>query len=306
MASHAATLAGTRGTARDVAQQWQQQRRLDEAELMLKVAATLGGFGAWSIDLATSRLTWTDERHGVQEAPASHQSDCEHILGLYAPESRERLRAAYTACVNSGTPFDLEVQALDRRRRKVWVRVIGAAVRGLGREIVSVAGAYQDIHASKTAAEDDRRRAQRMRTTLDSLTDGFITMDRQWRFTYVNPAAEQALGTRASQLQGRTMWDAFPEVRGSLFEENYRQAMDQGVVRRFDAPYPPLRMWFRVSAFPSEEGIAVSFADVTAARQAHEQLLRLNEELEERVRERTGQLKATNDELAAFTLAVAH
>ncbi|MGV3571073.1 MAG: sensor histidine kinase [Ramlibacter sp.] len=299
--------AGYRGTARDITRQWLQQRRLDEAEVMLKVAATLGRFGAWSVDLATSRLTWTDRAKGIQQVPASHESECgKHILALYAPEDRERLLQAYVRCIGNGTPFDLELQALDRRRQRVWVRVIGAAVRGPANEIVGVQGAFQDIHAAKAAAEADRQRAQRMLTTLDSLTDGFITLDRSWRITYVNPAAEAGVDRCAAELVGLDFWDAFPAARDSVFEENYRAAMAQGVMRRFDAPYPPLGRWFRVSAFPSEQGIALSFTDITAAHEAHEQLLHMNAELERRVQERTEELRQTNDELAAFTLAVAH
>ena len=72
------------------------------------------------------------------------------------------------------------------------------------------------------------------------------------------------------------------------------------------AYYAPLEAWFRVSAFPSGQGIAISFTDVTAATNARRLLQRQNEELELRVRERTEALQRINEELATFTLAVAH
>lgn len=299
--------AGYQGSARDVTPQWLQQRKLNEAEMMLKIAPTLSGFGAWSVDLATSRLSSTNKALSLHQAPVSHQGAMgRHILSLYAPQDRERLLQAYVACVASGTPFDLQVRALNRRRQELWVRVIGAAVRNPAGEVVGVQGAWLDIDASKTTAKAHREHAHRMRTMLDSLTDGFMTLDRQWRLTYVNAAAEQYLDKPAGELVGRELWEVFPEARGTVFEDTYRQAMGQGVTRRFDAPYPPLGMWFRVSAFPSEHGIAVSFTDVTAAHEAHARLLQLNEELERRVRERTEELRRTNDELASFTQAVAH
>lgn len=303
----AGAFTGYRGTTRDITQQWLQQRRLNEAEVMLKVAATLGGFGAWSVDLVTSRLTWTDKAQDLRHAPASHESEVgRHILGLYAPEDRDRLLHAYIACIASGTPFDLEVQAFDRGRQRRWVRVIGAAVRGPAQEIVGVQGAWQDIHAAKTAAEADRTRARRMRTTLDSLTDSFMTLDRQWRVTYANPTALATVGLEADHLIGQVFWSVFPQTQGSVFEAHYRQTMDHGLERRFEAFYAPMDRWFRIAAFPSEQGIALSFTDITAQHAAHERLLRLNEELEARVQERTEQLRRTNDELAGFTHALAH
>jgi signal transduction histidine kinase len=98
----------------------------------------------------------------------------------------------------------------------------------------------------------------------------------------------------------------FPAARNSAFEENYRIAMETGEVRRFDAYYAPLGIWLRASAFPSEQGVAMSLSDITAAVESRQQLEQLNAGLESRVRERTAELKRINDELAAFTLAVAH
>lgn len=298
---------GWRGTTRDITQQWRQQRRLQEAERLLQVAAKVARFGAWSFEVATRRLTWTQEPGLSQAGPGAQCTDApEHVLDTYAPADRQLLLAAYQACVREGTPFDLELQALTAHGRPKWVRVVGEAVRGAGGEVVRLEGAYQDIHKARLAAEELRAGEQRLRMTLDSLADGFLTLDRQWRITYMNPAAEAILALEAGALLGARLWEAFPETRDSVFGVHYRQAMDEGRVSRFEAFYPPLSMWFRVSAFPSRQGIAVSFTDITAAQLAREQLLQANAELEDRVRERTAELRQAHDELASFTEAVAH
>jgi signal transduction histidine kinase len=82
--------------------------------------------------------------------------------------------------------------------------------------------------------------------------------------------------------------------------------MERGETRRFEAWYEPLQVWLRVSAFPSEQGIGISFSDITAAVHARHQLQHQNEALEQRVRERTDALQRINEELASFSLAVAH
>lgn len=302
----AGNFAGYRGTTREVTQQWLQQCRLREAEAMLGVAAALARFGAWAMDVESGRLTWTREIAAIHDQRAEHcAASPDELLALYAPEHRGMLRQAYVACVRDGRPFDLEVQALTARGRRMWVRIIGTPVRGPGGEVTRVQGAYQDIHKAKAAAEDHRERAQRLRTTLDSLADGFLTVDRQWRITYANPAAESILAMRADALQHRILWEAFPGLDQTEFAGHYRAAMDEGRQTRCEAFYTPLAQWFRVSAFPSRQGIAISFTDITAAREMHQRLLQANAQLEQRAVERTGELRRTNEELASFTHAVA-
>jgi PAS domain S-box-containing protein len=298
---------GYRGTTRDVTQQWLQQRKLQETEAKLQVAAAVARFGAWSIDVATDRLSWTreasDHIHGGNGALPTGAED---RLQLYAPEHRGLLRDAYRACVRDGTPFDVEAQALTAHGRRKWVRIIGVPVRGADGQVVRVHGAFQDIHKAKVAAEERRRSEEHLRSTLDSLSDGFFTLCPDWRITYVNPAAQEILGMDAQQLLGQVFWDAFPGAEQSAFGRNYHEAMEARRVVRFEAHYPPLDMWFRVSAFPARQGLAISFTDITASRQAQEQLREANARLEQRVEERTEQLRRTNDELASFTVSVAH
>lgn len=300
------TFQGYRGVARDVTAHWKERVQLQDAQALLRVAAALGRFGAWSVDLRTGAAEWTEHARAIHQLPREHECEWPQVLQMYAPEYRAELAQAFQRCARDGTPYDLEVQALTAAQQRVWVRVIAVAVRDHDGAIVRVQGAYQDVHKSKVAAEEHRRLAQRLRLTLDSLTDGFGTVGRDWRISYVNPAALQIFGLARDQVVGRSLWELFPAAPGSEFGRNYKRAMEHGEERRFEACYEPLGRWFRVSAFPSEDGIAISFSDVTAAVMARQHLERVNEELEQRVRERTEQLARINEELSAFTMAVAH
>ncbi|HEV2798475.1 MAG TPA: GAF domain-containing SpoIIE family protein phosphatase, partial [Nocardioides sp.] len=68
-------------------------------------------------------------------------------------------------------------------------------------------------------------------------------------------------------------WAAFPDTVGSTFEVHYRQAMTTGHPVSFEAYYPPpLDGWYEVRAWPSPEGLAVYFVDISARREAQESL----------------------------------
>lgn len=145
----------------------------------------------------------------------------------------------------------------------------------------SVAGVLvigQETTSHLNSDAEARRLSQRLFTVLESITDAFFTLDPAWRFTFLNTEAERMLEQSRNNLLGRVLWDAFPEAVGSQFEGNYRRALSENIVVRFESYYPPLQRWFHVAAYPSDEGLAVYFHDVTD-RKDMEQRLRHKEQL---------------------------
>ncbi|WP_424018155.1 sensor histidine kinase [Halorientalis pallida] len=113
---------------------------------------------------------------------------------------------------------------------------------------------------------------------LDRMTDAFLGLDDEWRFTYLNEQGRrvvcEAIGEdlTVEELQGRTMWDTIPELAGTVFEERYREAMASQSPVSFEAEYEPLDAWFEINAYPSESGLSVYFRDVTERRQRRREL----------------------------------
>lgn len=113
---------------------------------------------------------------------------------------------------------------------------------------------------------------------LHSISDGFYALDPQWRFTFVNPAAERLLRRPAEEILGRSIWAAFPDIVGSTFDRRYRDAVASGHRVTFTEYYPPLDRWFDVRAHPSGSGLAIYFVDVTETVEASRALERRAEQ----------------------------
>ncbi|HSY36647.1 MAG TPA: PAS domain S-box protein [Acidobacteriaceae bacterium] len=134
----------------------------------------------------------------------------------------------------------------------------------------------------KLAAERERdAMAARLKNVLESTTDGLATLDKEWRYTYLNEQGARMVGRRPEDLVGRSLWEVFPEAVESEFGRQYRSAVETGKPRHFDAYYPePLNVWLECHCYPTEHGLSVYFRDVTEQKVTEKEL----REREERFR----------------------
>ena len=232
---------------------------------------------------------WASRR----ETPLSH-SFCQHVViheeplivedAREHPLVRDNLAIADLGVVAyAGIPLTTtdgrvlgSFCAIDTRPRK-WtedeiqaLRDLAGAVcteielRTAARDLVEGAEAALGRHE---ASEEARRRVTRI---LESITEAFFALDRDWRFTYLNGEAEKLLHRPREALLGKGIWEEFPEAVGSTFYEQYHRAARERRTVQFEEYYPPLEAWFEVRAFPSEEGLSVYFHDLTARKRLEE------------------------------------
>ncbi|MCZ2804457.1 SpoIIE family protein phosphatase [Modestobacter sp. VKM Ac-2983] len=111
------------------------------------------------------------------------------------------------------------------------------------------------------AAREIERRTSR---TVEAMPSGFVSLDTEWRFTLLNPAAEGLLGHSRDELLGRTIWEVFPDTVGTDYEAAYRTAVETREPQSFTAWYPaPLDGWYDVLCWPTADGVSLYFSDVT-------------------------------------------
>ncbi len=136
---------------------------------------------------------------------------------------------------------------------------------------------FHPLHAQKTFSLEDVGQGvdQRFAGILDSLTNAFVSLDQQWRVTYINLQAESLLQKTREELLGKILWEAFPEALGSTFYCKYHEAFEILTSIRFEEFYPPLHKWFEVQAYRSREGMSVYFQDITRHKQVEEELFKL-------------------------------
>jgi PAS domain S-box-containing protein len=149
---------------------------------------------------------------------------------------------------------------------------------------------------------ESRGGEEQYRAILESITDAFYAIDRDWRFTYVNSKAETLMGRGREELLGQDVWRLYSDAIGSEFHTAYHRAMDEKVAVSFEAYYPPQDRWYELHAYPSADGISVYFRDINERKRSEEEKTGLMAASEKQRRIYETALSSTPDFLYIFDL----
>ena len=132
----------------------------------------------------------------------------------------------------------------------------------------------QELRAvSETAQRAAEATRDQISNILESITDAFVAFDHQWRYTYVNQQATRLLHKTREELLGKQVWEeVFPETVGSLAYQEFHRAVTEQVAVVFEEFGQPIGKWLEVHAYPSPDGLAVYFRDISERKQAEEAL----------------------------------
>jgi signal transduction histidine kinase len=165
-------------------------------------------------------------------------------------------------------------------------------------EIARVADAFNSMadalehreHQLSEAKEKAEEAAARITTIFESTTDSVAIVDRDWRVSYLNGRAWTQIGEGRDPI-GAKLWEAFQDAADMEIFSYLREAMSDQRPASFEARCPRRGVWYAFNAFPSSEGLAVFFRDITEHKQAVEARRLMQEQLHQSQKmESVGQL----------------
>ena len=139
---------------------------------------------------------------------------------------------------------------------------------GKGARQVLIVNVDEKMRAEQIVSE----KSAELENMLDSITDGFYALNKNWEVPFMNKAAEQALSCKREEVMGKNLWDFFPRSRKGRFYLEYQRAMNESVSVHFEELYAPLGVWGAMNVYPTKNGIAVYFVDITKQKKIQEKI----------------------------------
>lgn len=194
---------------------------------LLALAERMVAIGYWQFDIATRKITWSDEVfriHGLAEATVA--PDYATLLELYHPQDREILASLVDRALATGEGYDFEARVFRPNGEMRHVIAMADCLRDASGKVETLYGVFQDV--------TDRNRAERFIRTLTANIPAMVGYwDQSLRCWYANERYREWFGRTPQQMIGINMLELMGE---DLFRRNepYVRAALAGAPQRFE------------------------------------------------------------------------
>jgi len=175
-----------------------------------------------------------------------------------------------------------------------------APIRDENETILGMVLIFHDVSEQYQLREEVRKRSQQVISILDSVTDAYVSLDKEESVIYINAETERMLNTKISGLKGKNFWQTFPGL-SELCYKKIANAINKNMMINFETHYSVTDQWLEVNAYPDEDQVNIYFRDISKRKEIDEQLKNHRELLEQQVKERTVELEKKAAELERAT-----
>lgn len=117
---------------------------------------------------------------------------------------------------------------------------------------------------------------EKVTSVIESITDGFFTLNNKWEFTYVNKHQYFPQRKTAKDVLGKNIREVFPSSVDTVMYKEFHRAMSERTTVHFEFLSISDEYWYEVSAYPYDDGICCIFKNITEKKQYEQELKRLS------------------------------
>jgi len=153
-----------------------------------------------------------------------------------------------------------------------WVMGQATPRKNSENEIVGYVGTTTDITERKKTEEEIAKIHKENETVLNRINDAVVSLDNEWRYTFLNDAALPTHPLGREAIIGKVIWDVHPEMKGTLFWDKYHEAMETKEAVEIESYYAAMDTWFSAKIYPSHDGLTIIYKNISERKKAEEAL----------------------------------
>ncbi|PKV75083.1 PAS domain S-box protein [Pontibacter ramchanderi] len=197
-----------------------------------------------------------------------------HFTDFVLPEYQDvTLSAFHKALTGQSSTLDTSIRHHDGSRRFLSATFVPVVLEG---RILAVQCIAKDCTSEKEANLLVQAHAQRLHNILEGITEGFFALDSEWRYSFGNSVFANFLGRPLQELMNRTIWDEYPILTGTQFQQKCLEVARTQKTVQFDEQFCNYGAELRFTLSPFSDGLLVSFVDITRQRAAEEEVRTLS------------------------------
>ncbi len=227
--------------------------QMSEAQIQLAVNAS--GEGMWHQDFVTHQFVATDQCKQLYGIASDTPIIYESLLALVHPDDRALIQELRERALAEKKDYRSEFRVIWPDESVHWLASRARYIFDIDNQPSDLIGATIDITELKHAEE-------RIVAILESITDAFFQVDREWRVTYMNRRANTFIGL-SQEVLGQHLWDVRPDLLGTSSEQHLRAAMETQQAISFDYFIPQMQKWAEVHVYPMQDGLSLYLQDIT-------------------------------------------
>jgi PAS domain S-box-containing protein len=304
----------------DITEKKKAEQALMESEERYRLIAERVTDVIWSMDMDL-RYTYISPSITQQRGYTVEEAMAQTIEDMMPPSSLETATKLFLKALSienaalrdssRSLTVDLEMKCKDGST--IWVETTSNILYDENKNPIAIIGISRDITERKKAEDALRESEEKFKILVEEMSDGYSVLQGS-QIVFANKLSAEMFGYTGEEVVGRTIQEFLPpETIGELAKVRAKRHTGDAVpghyevaMVRKDGTTLIAELGTRTMEYGGKPALSVVIRDITERKQAEEEIRRLNEQLEQRVIERTTQLQAVNKELEAFAYSVSH
>jgi len=212
---------GLVGVHNDVTEQRLAEQKLRKSESRLRESQLVAKLGSWDLDLVSQTLEWSDETYMLfDKSPENYAPSVDEFVRMIHPDDRSTMESNfYRALESDTTPYHVAIRIVNDSGREWMMEAFGVVRRDSSGKAIRIFGTAQDITERKQAEDKIQQSEKFIRNILDTVDEGFIVIDRDYRILTANKAYCSQTGCHEEKVIGQHCYEVSHKTDRPCYEE---------------------------------------------------------------------------------------
>lgn len=272
----------------EITKQKELELELKNAQIFLNKTNEVARIGGWEVDFKNDIVYFQPMTKIIFEVSEDYKPDLSTSLDFFTADSREKIIDALKNALELGVGYDLEVEIITAKGRKIWTRAIGLPEFSEGK-CIRLIGTLQDIDKEKRIQQELEKSEEQFRTAFKYSAIGMALVSVEGRWLKVNQKLCDIVGySEAEMLQKTFMEMTHPDdvsTDWALVEKSATEPFQniQREKRYIHKNGNTIWVLVNISILKNEDGTSSHFItqiqDISERKEKEKELLKVNQEL---------------------------